>query len=280
MTHRIRLFTVEDLPFGLHLSRQAGWNQTENDWRRFLALQPDGGALAECDGRPAGTVFVIAFGHVAWIAMMLVEASRRGQGIGRALMEQALLTAESFGARSIRLDATPLGQQLYETLGFRSDFHLTRYGGKLHKAIAAQPSEMFVDDVPPHAQAAVPLDARCSGADRRRLIDALLTETPGWGVTRDGVLQGFCAHRPGSHAVYIGPAVADGESGAAVLQAAFRHFAGETAIIDIPDNHMAARELAVSHGLSAQRPLLRMTRGATVDDCPQMLWASSGGEKG
>ena len=39
---RLRLMTGDDVPAGLALSRQAGWNQTEADWRRALALQPDG----------------------------------------------------------------------------------------------------------------------------------------------------------------------------------------------------------------------------------------------
>jgi hypothetical protein len=39
---RVRRLTAADLPAGLALSRQAGWNQTEADWRRCLDLQPDG----------------------------------------------------------------------------------------------------------------------------------------------------------------------------------------------------------------------------------------------
>ena len=51
------------------------------DWRRFLALQPDGCFVAECDGRPAGTTVACIFGQVGWIAMVLVDASFRGRGI-------------------------------------------------------------------------------------------------------------------------------------------------------------------------------------------------------
>ena len=67
---RIRPMTVDDLPAGLRLSRQAGWNQAEADWRRFLDLQPDGGFVAELEAQPVGTVVTIRFYHVAWVAMV------------------------------------------------------------------------------------------------------------------------------------------------------------------------------------------------------------------
>src|SRR6266851_2805185 len=107
MTH-IRLMTVTDLPLGLRLSSQAGWNQTEADWRRFLDLQPDGCFVAEWDGTPVGTTTTSIFGSVAWIAMVLVDESVRGRGIGTALMRHALDFLDRCGIPTIRLDATPL----------------------------------------------------------------------------------------------------------------------------------------------------------------------------
>ena len=65
----IRAFTCDDLDFGMKLKAQAGWNQTVADWRRFLAIDPEGAFLAECHGGPVGTVFCCRFGSVAWVAM-------------------------------------------------------------------------------------------------------------------------------------------------------------------------------------------------------------------
>ena len=54
---RIRTMTVRDIPLGLRLARQAGWNQTEADWRRFLDLEPEGCFVGELDGAlPAPSV--------------------------------------------------------------------------------------------------------------------------------------------------------------------------------------------------------------------------------
>ena len=127
----IRPMTAADVPFGLRLSHQAGWNQTEADWRRFLKLQPDGCFVAEVDGVPAGTTACFLFDPVAWMAMVLVDEALRGRGIGTALLRHALVWIEERGIRTVRFDATPLGQPMYEKLGFRPDYTVGRYAGVL-----------------------------------------------------------------------------------------------------------------------------------------------------
>ena len=74
--------TVADIPLGLELRQQAGWNQTESDWRRFLELQPDGCFVAEWEGKPVGTTTTCLFDDIGWIAMVLVEQAARHRGIG------------------------------------------------------------------------------------------------------------------------------------------------------------------------------------------------------
>src|SRR5688500_8685777 len=64
----IRPFIAADVPLGMRLKAQAGWNQTEADWRRMQGMQPDGCFVAELGGIAAGTVMTCIFGDVAWIA--------------------------------------------------------------------------------------------------------------------------------------------------------------------------------------------------------------------
>ncbi len=272
---QIRALTTADLDFGWQLSTAAGWNQTSADWRRFLLLQPDGCWLAEWNGVPAGTVVVCGFGDVAWIAMMLVAAPLRGRGIGRALMNHALGCADQLGARSVRLDATPLGQPLYESLGFRGDFSLTRYGGIPHPTPHLPVSVTQVT-----AASAAELDQRACGTNRRKLLAALFAEHSGWGVLREGSLAGFCTMRPGRTAYLVGPCVASAEVGTELLTEVMERLAGESVLMDVPDQHKAARQVVEAMGLTPQRSLLRMTRGAPLPQSVELLWASSGGEKG
>src|SRR5437588_8577534 len=102
----IRPMTGADLPFGLQLSEQAHWNQTDADWRRLLDLQPDGGFVAEWDGTPVGTAMTTVFGPVAWISMVLVDDTARGQGVGTALVQHALEFLDQRRIVTVRLDAT------------------------------------------------------------------------------------------------------------------------------------------------------------------------------
>src|SRR5262249_6423074 len=104
---RIRTMTPADIPLGMRLKAQNGWNQLEADWKRLLAMEPDGCFVAETDGVGVGTACTCVFGPVAWVAMVLVDAERRKQGIGTALMEHTLAYLEGRGVRSVRLDATP-----------------------------------------------------------------------------------------------------------------------------------------------------------------------------
>src|SRR5262249_29903737 len=131
---RVRNMTFEDMTLGLRLKQKAGWNQTPADWARFLVLQPDGCFVADLDGAPAGTVTTCVFGGVGWVGMMLVDPGERRRGVGRELMLRALEFLESKGVRSVRLDATPMGEPLYRGLGFVPQFHLSRLEGELHAA--------------------------------------------------------------------------------------------------------------------------------------------------
>lgn len=278
MVH-IRLLTENDLEFALALSTAAGWNQTRLDWERFRLLQPDGCWLAEDHGERLGTVVVCRFDDVAWIAMMLVREDRRGQGIGRQLMERAIDCATELGACSLRLDATPLGQPLYTRLGFTPDFLLTRYGGEIPASTPPEPQ--FQPTFDPEMAAA--LDATASGTHRRRLILQLLAEQPGQAIHTDQHLLSFCTHRVGCRAIQIGPCIAQEKvplAGQVLLRSALAQHAGQQVMVDIPDQHQTAIEVAFQFGLTPQRPLLRMTRGPKVADHPLQIWASSGGEKG
>src|SRR5262245_16769871 len=102
--------TAADVPLGMRLKEQAGWNQVEKDWLRFLDLEPGGCFVAELDGTAVGTVATCVFGPVAWVAMVLVNAAYRGRGAGKALMGHALKYLDGRGVASVRLDATSLGQ--------------------------------------------------------------------------------------------------------------------------------------------------------------------------
>ena len=78
-----RRMTDGDLPAADELRRLAGWNQTLEDWRRLLCLEPRGCFVAALEGGVVGTVTTTTYGlALAWIGMMLVHAEHQRRGIG------------------------------------------------------------------------------------------------------------------------------------------------------------------------------------------------------
>jgi GNAT superfamily N-acetyltransferase len=277
----IRPFSETDVPLGMRLKQQAGWNQLEADWRRMLAMQPGGGFVAEVDGTPAGTVMTCIFGDVAWIAMMLVEQSLRGKGLGRALMEHALAYLDEQAVRTVRLDATPLGQPLYEKLGFVAEYSLARYGGV---PTGFRGSIQFIGDTAKSSdyEGIYACDRAATGTDRRKFLSRLICESRAIIAGREGKVRGFVMTRPGSNATQIGPCIADDQAGPGLLIQPFVEYVHrESAVyIDIPVSHTIAAEVACEFGLGIQRQLLRMRRGSSTNERVEQLWASSGPELG
>ncbi len=172
----IRIMTLADLELGLRLRQQAGWNQAPADWARFLRLQPDGCFVAERDGMACATVTTCVFGRIGWVGMMLVDSSQRRQGIGRALMNHAIAFLESKAVRTIRLDATPLGEPLYRSLGFVEQFSVGRFAGT---PAPGEPVAGIEHGQREHWESACRLDQAVTETERRRLLLALFQERPG-----------------------------------------------------------------------------------------------------
>jgi GNAT superfamily N-acetyltransferase len=280
MTISIRTMTTRDLPLGMMLKDQAGWNQTRADWLRFLAMEPEGCFVAEWDGRPAGTTVTAVLGNVGWIAMVLVEKSVRGRGIGSRLVQHAVAHLERRQVGTVRLDATDLGRPVYEKLGFVSEYEVARWEGIAPRAACdAAVTPVAVDQLGAVAE----LDRQVTATDRRGLIEHLYRQQPEAMhiVCLDGKPAGYAAHRPGTRAAQIGPAVAlDAGAGVALLEAALQCRAGQPVFIDIPAGNLAATAWAGSKGLTVQRRWTRMRRGEPIHDQPARLWASSGPENG
>lgn len=276
---RIRGMTRQDFPAVMCLTEQAGWNQRGADLLRLFELEPDGCFVAEWEGRVAGTTTTCVFGPVAWVALVLVDQGLRRQGIATALMEHALAYLDGRGVETVRLDATPTGQPLYEKLGFVAEYQLARYQGTFTASGPVEGVEPLgfedLEDV-------IRLDREVTGTDRRKLLLRLWQERPEAMrmVRRSGPIEGFLTTRTGAGAVQIGPCLASAEAGPMLFADAACRLAGQRAFLDLPVGHQAAEREAETRGLTVQRHLLRMVRGKPIRERVEQLWASSGPEKG
>ena len=244
-----------------------------------------GGFGAQVEQCIVGTVVTCVFDTVGWIAMVLVNESDRGQGIATKLIQHALDFLDGRRIKTVRLDATPLDQPVYEKLGFVAEYGITRFEGM----VADTKTKETVSTIRPIAQwmaAAVQMDRYVTGTNRQHVIELLVDECP------DAVcllsdenpqkhIRGFAVYRAGARAWQLGPAAAiDDDAGRMLCDHVLGRLSGQLVLIDIPDANASAVDWAQSRRFTAQRHLMRMRRGNVLSDDPQMIWAGSGPEKG
>ncbi len=267
MSIRFRTMTVADIPGGMRLKNAAGWNQTEADWRRFLDADAEGTFVAEFDGRIVGTVATITYeNHVAWIGMMLVDPEFRRRGIGEGLMRRALETLRERQVPVIGLDATPMGQPLYERLGFVAT-------AKLHRWSLERASSETARNVPGETEAspAIDLSALCDrdraafGADRSRLIRSFFEEHPERVVSvssPESSSHAAVIARRGTGSDHLAAWMAETQQQAAtVLDTALDRTSHPGVIVDVPAEHPWAGAILTQRGFRIARNLTRMYLG-------------------
>src|SRR2546422_4281388 len=105
-----RLLWPSDIPSAMKLKDSAGWNQTEEDWRRIMELEPEGCFGIEQEGRLVATTTAICYGReLAWIGMVLTDAAFRGQGLASRLMRRAPEFLERVEVKCDKMGATRMG---------------------------------------------------------------------------------------------------------------------------------------------------------------------------
>jgi ribosomal protein S18 acetylase RimI-like enzyme len=264
---RLRIMTEADIPAGMRLKEISGWNQTPEDWERFLNVHPNGCFLAEVDSRVVGTAATIPYeGKFAWIGMVLVDPEYRGRGIGTRLLEKAIGFLDEGKIPTMKLDATPLGKPLYEKLGFVTEYEIERL------ALNRDP-EQLSNLEPTNAQHLISSseleivmarDAELFGADRSGLLKSLHRESPELisALWNAGKLIGYVFGRKGSFADHLGPLMAtDAETCQKLVAAFLRGSSREKLIVDCLKSAGFGGDMLRQQGFHYSRTLTRMFRG-------------------
>jgi len=256
-----RRLVPADLADCLALSSEAGWNQTEADWA-FMLNNGTAWGLADAKDRVVATVIGLAWPGCLWWAMVLVKQALRGQGLARDLLE-AVGMGRAAKAPEM-LDATSLGQPLYERRGFRNVETLSRMSGKapVHAASKTEASRLDLLD-PMERQTWWGREAAASGWGMRDSLLAYLAESyPEAALClsgADGEAAVWC--RPGRKATQVGPLIADHPSSAwRLLEAVLQRVSGPV-LLDVPAGQQAFVACLKEHGFSEERVFERMVRG-------------------
>ena len=280
---QFRLLNESDVPAALRLGEREHWNQTQSDWRRLLTLEPQGCFAASLDGRLIGTVTSVTYGaELAWIGMMLVDADHRRRGIGTRLMRTAMEYLERAGVATVKLDATPAGRPVYESLGFTPETRIDRLVGVARSS--ATKGLQVVDERTRSSLFA--LDRLAFGTDRSRLLDSLIADAPVPSMVAPEpsgtTSKGYALARRGGRAFYIGPVIATNEDTAeALLDGMLSPLAGETVFVDLHTGFEAGARMLSVRGFAKQRELTRMRFGIESNaGTSSVILATAGPEVG
>jgi RimJ/RimL family protein N-acetyltransferase len=156
----VRRATTHDAPALVELAESVGreegrWILGTGPWRsvtderrylRSIERYPDAAVLVAEDGaRIVGRLSLSrdphpASRHVADLGLMVAESHRR-RGVGRAMLDEAVLWAQAAGVRKLELHVFPWNEPalgLYEAFGFEREGYRKRHyerGGELVDAI-------------------------------------------------------------------------------------------------------------------------------------------------
>lgn len=255
---KIETLTERDLPDAEALVREAGWNQTADDWRVFLDL---GVAYAMRDrGKVIATAATLPYGgKFAWISMVLISGNYRRQGLGTKLMRRCLDDIVAANLVPV-LDATPAGHDVYKTLGFEDTWTYRRLLLQQRKEAPAA-NGVALEPISDSAWADVcAYDAEVFGANRSGLLARLRGRLPEAElcVWRGGRIAGFLLGRAGRKAIQLGPLVAESDEIACALLAQAIETLSPPIYIDLVDEKPEMWSWLASAGFVAERPLTRM----------------------
>ncbi|MEM7317119.1 MAG: GNAT family N-acetyltransferase, partial [Planctomycetota bacterium] len=191
---------------------------------------------------------------LAWIGMMLVHPEYRRRGIATDLMNQSLRFLRAGNVRCIKLDATPVGQPVYERLGFQAEwtFHRWQFDARKENHRSCSDSDH------PAGKPTFPLDHQAFGVDRTAWLTRLAEGS--FFLQADG---GFGMIRAGQLADYLGPitAVDRGVAHQIIVQLLAR--SRGKVFWDIPGPNHHAIDIARQLGFEPVRDLTRMWLGDT-----------------
>lgn len=278
----LRLMRQQDIALGMRLKSLAGWNQLASDWELLLHAGDGGSFVALYQGKEAGTVTTLTYQYrFSWIGMVLVDPLFRGLGIGTSLLKKAIAYAEGKG--TIRLDATPQGKKLYETLGFRVERELLRMERPASQVLLPPDTSCYPVTLV-KLPALVRADTAIFGADRGKVLSHLWHHAPQYAfyIEKESKVTGYCLGRSGSNFEQIGPIIAANRYDAGnLLLTAMAACYPKPVIIDVLTEHTHWLEILASLGFTIQRPLIRMCLGTlTYPGNPALQYAIAGPELG
>jgi len=257
----VRPMQPGDIVYAMKLSNAEGWNQTEKDWKLLIESPQNVCLLAEYNKKIIGTTTAMNYANqIAWIGMVLVAKECRGQGVSKLLLTNVLKKLESFA--SIKLDATPAGQQVYKKFDFKDEYLITR-------VVTVSMKNLSFDDDPILAESIrlkdieeiIALDEYVFGTNRAQLIESLIRQYPhkAWMLKRNNSIAGFALGRAGNKYHQVGPVFGSTINDVKMLIGkALKGLINQPVVIDVLSEKEDLISWLNSIGFTMQRHFIRM----------------------
>ncbi len=216
--------------------------------------------LADYHGKIIGTTVAINYSNdMAWISMVLVDKVYRGQGISKLLLKQVLESTHSW--KSVKLDATAEGQNVYKQFNFIDELSITRLTREPMIYTDVGDDHLMTPVRTEDLAEIIGYDQLVFGVNRSRLITWLHQEFSknAWVLKRNDGIAGIVMGREGRNYNHIGPVMASGFNDAAMLiKKLINQFNHKPIVADVLNDKEEVIKWLNDIGFSKQRTFVRM----------------------
>lgn len=277
----IRNLKPEDINEVKRLCSMVHWPYTWQDIKRLHELEPQGCFCAEDDNQFIGQSVGIMMGTLGAIGVIIVHENYRRRGIGAALTTETLNYLQNKGAKTVKLDATPEGYNIYKKLGFLDEFSVCHYVGGL---VCSQPLTRSSEVKPLVAadlEAIIKFDEFAFGANRANVLKALFKDSSAFMVRHGSETQGYVMYRPTDTGYWLGPFIAnDVLSAEKLLQQVLAELSGKEIRLGVPSTNPKATDLFREYDFEVEFETMRMCWGSNLERGNiQFIFAEAGHEK-
>jgi hypothetical protein len=195
-------------------------------------------------------------------------------------MEHAIRHLEHAGIATIRLEADPMGINIYRKLGFADEFDSPRFRREPGGTRSTRSAVTLLDA---NSNVVAAFDEPRFGDDRAGFLRLLHADAlASWRAPEEGELRGYLMVQPAVAGARLGPWVASDVGVAGMLlDAALGSFGHGAVILAAPGPNFECRELLASRGFFETPSSLRMVRGPDVGrGRPENVYALANGAAG
>jgi ribosomal protein S18 acetylase RimI-like enzyme len=236
---QIKTMSAEDFSYATQLSNTADWNMSDEDFQLTVNLEPEGCFVAYQGSERLGIATCISYGKLGWFGNLIVAEPHRGKGVGAFLVKHALKYLRGKGVETVGLYAVSNLVGFYRKFGFRKDIEFT----VLHKQSPTAASKVKLNRAKEQdVSALMALDVECFGADRRKLLNAIISKESNlcYYLPNNGEIKGYVAAKVYAEMAEVGPLICkDDDSAKMLLEAVMDRLQGLYVTICLPKKEIS-----------------------------------------